>query len=302
MRAVTIAFKPDSFEEPEKYLQETLNKAEAEIEQAMLLKPDLICLPETFASMGDYPDKWILSKQPLDGSIITKMSSLARKHGVYITCPMLLEDQNRIFNTILLLDRNGQTAARYDKFIPTIGEMELDVVPGSGAVIAETEIGKIGFVICFDLNFEELRQQYKKLSPDLIIFCSMFHGGLMQQWWAYDCQVYFAASVPGPHSAILNPLGEIISETSNYRNIAHADLNFESRVIHLDYNMEKFDDIRRKYESRVQIRIPFHLGTALIQNCDKNLPIDDVIKEFDLEPVDQYFDRSRRKKNEVTEK
>ena len=294
--ALTISFTPTLFDETETHIREALNKVEQEIEHAALRAPDLICIPETFASV-ELPEKqFIESAQGLDGAIFSRISALAKKHRVFITCPMLLHDtDNKIYNSVLLLDRNGDIAARYDKSFPTIMEVDLGVVPGKGAVVTETEIGKVGFAICFDLNFSELREQYKKLKPELIIFCSMFHGGLLQNWYALDCRCHFISSFVLAGSRIINPLGETIAETNEYTSMAHTSINYESRVLHLDYNRDKFDDIRSKYGHRIHIEVPAHLGLALIQSCDSTKPIDNVIKEFDLELVDNYFDRSRKK-------
>jgi len=300
MRALTIALKYHSMESVDLNIQTALEEAGRHVERAMLHEPDLICLPETFSCPETPVERWFEGRQGLEGTVFTTLSALARKNEVFLICPILLEEGGKVTNSVLLLDRKGEVAARFDKFMPTIGEMALGVSPGAGAVAVDTELGRIGFSICFDLNFDELRLEYKRLKPDLIIFCSMFHGGLMQRWWAFDCRCYFIASTPWERSGIINPLGETIAETSHYYNLACADLNLDYNVVHLDYNSEKFDEIRKKYGPRVCIRVPEQVGTALLQSCDNNLAIEDIVNEFELEPVDDYFDRARRKKAEMT--
>jgi len=52
------------------------------------------------------------------------------------------------------------------------------VLCGKEAPVFECDFGRVACAICFDLNFDELRLKIAKARPDLILFCSMYHGGL----------------------------------------------------------------------------------------------------------------------------
>ena len=75
------------------------------------------------------------------------------------------------------------------------------------APLIECDFGRVGSAICFDLNFSEIRQRYEQARPDLLIFPSMYHGGLMQAYWAYACRAHLVTAVCGLPSAILSPVG-----------------------------------------------------------------------------------------------
>ena len=125
--------------------------------------------------------------------------------------------------------------APYDKNHPTIGEIEQGKLPGTKVPIIECDFGRVAAVICFDLNFDRLREQVKAAKPDLILFSSNYHGGLMQGYWAYSCRSHFVGSIRRiAPSEIRNPLGNVIATNTDYFDYAVADVNLDCELVHLD--------------------------------------------------------------------
>src|SRR5690606_27636859 len=122
------------------------------------------------------------------------------------------------------------------------------------------------FVICFDLNFEELRLKYQAAKPDLIVFPSMYHGGLMQEYWAYSCRAHFVSSVAPANlpSEIISPVGHTLAASTNYFDFTTATVNLDCRVVHLDGNWGKLRALKEKYGSQVTIFDPGRLGAVLL--------------------------------------
>ncbi len=198
----------------------------------------------------------------------------------------------KVYNSTVFFAPGGDVLGIYDKTNLTIGEIEEGLTSGKGPVVVDTDIGRLGGIICFDLNFESLRSQYRALGPDILVFSSMFHGGLQQQTWAYDCKAYFVCSWQDTGTGIFAPFGRCIAQTHIYENIAVGTVNLDRAMVHLDFNGEKFPAIRKKYADEVSIDIPPNIGTCLIlSNTDKRSAMD-VVKEFELELVDDYFSRA----------
>lgn len=197
-------------------------------------------------------------------------------------------------NSSVLIDRKGNIAGIYNKNHPTIGEMEKGIVPGHEAPIIECDFGRVAMAICFDLNFDEIRLKYVKAKPDLILFCSMYHGGLMQGYWAYSCRSHFVGAIAGrgTRSEIRNPLGEIVAANTNYFDFAVARINLDCELVHLDYNWERLRKLKAKYGPKVKISDPGCLGSVLISSEHETISVDDMIEEFDIELLDDYFARS----------
>jgi hypothetical protein len=198
-------------------------------------------------------------------------------------------------NSAVLIDRAGNIAGIYDKNFPTISEMEDGTVASKESPVFRCDFGTIGIAICFDLNFDELRQRYAAQKPDLILFPSVYHGGLVQGEWAYSCRSFFVGSVYREKpSEILNPLGEIVSSNTNYYDFAVARINLDRELVHLDYNREKLSALKKKYGKSVDIHDPGKVGSVLVSSNHEKISAKQMVEEFDIERLDDYFARVRK--------
>ena len=261
------------------------------LKQVLIAKPDLIVLPELCDLSLQGEDYLRVRKD----QVLDYFASVAKDHKCYIAFGMQREDTDGYWrNSCVVLDRNGEIAGIYDKNFPTIGEMEIGIKASNEASIIQTDFGSVAIAICFDLNFEELRLRYAKDKPDLIIFSSMYHGGVVQSLWAYTCESYFVSSVyRGYASEIRNPMGEVIgSSTKNYDFIVKK-INLDYKRVHLAYNYLNLTALKGKYGNTVKISDPGEYASVLITSENKNVSAEQMIKEFEIELFDDYLERAR---------
>lgn len=295
----TIGNAPDfdKTQDPQKLVGQVIAFWNREIKQVLPDKPDLIVLPE----VCDLTNAGEEYRKVCRNQILDYLGSVARTNHCNIAYGTLREDQDKnLRNSCVIIDRNGKVAGIYDKNFPTIGEMEKGIKPGREASVFQLDFGKVGVAICFDLNYDELREQYAAKKPDLIIFSSVYHGGLAQNIWAFSCRSHFVGSVyKGNPSEIRNPMGEIIASSSNYQDFVVTRINLDCKLVHLDYNQGRLKELKAKYGPGVTISDPGRLGSVLVTSEDKNVTVDQMIREFRLELLDDYFNRSRefRSKN-----
>ena len=109
---------------------------------------------------------------------------------------MALREAGAIYNAAVLLDRSGAVAGVYRKMFPTIGEIEEGITPGDRACVAETDFGRVGLALCFDLNFRLVAESIAEHSAELVVFSSMYRGGISARIWAYDFGWYLVSSTP----------------------------------------------------------------------------------------------------------
>ena len=273
--------------------------------------PDLVVLPECCdtppAAAADHAQKarWIRMRGT---RVLDAVKAYAKTHGCYVAYSAHRERRDgRFANSSFLVDRAGDVVAVYDKVFPTTGEIEsaaCPVVPGDRALVVDTDFGRVGFAICFDLNFGELREAYARQRPDVIVFASMFDGDFLQREWARDCQSYVVAStglsiLPG---RVVDPAGGELRNENYYQPTFTARVNTNCRVLHLDFNRDKFPKVVRKYGRKVEFRNPGGVGTFTLLSNDPALPVDDVVREFGLETFTDYMARSRRVRSEAAAK
>ena len=253
---------------------------------------DLVITCEGMEAVGQTMKQAESAKRP--GPMFNAYRDFAMHNRCTIAGSIKLEDGGRIFNALVFIGPDGNLLGDYRKTFPTKGELEMGISAGNGANVVDTPAGRLGGVICFDLNFDELRDAYRKLRPDVLCFSSMFHGGHLQQNWAYQCRCYFAAACKDNTSDILDPHGRILNSTNFYNRITWARVNLDRFYMHQDYNNTRFPDIRRKYGNKILIDVASDLGTAVLYSVTDNISASEVAKEFGLVEFDDYLADSRR--------
>ncbi len=263
-------------------------------------KPDLVCLPETFTGLGLGMEKWFETAETLGGETIKKLSAYACENRCYVVCPMVLKEERKTLNAAVLIDRNGEVVGYYAKMFPTINELQIGVMPGTDAPVFETDFGRVGFAICFDLNFHEVAQGLKANGAEMVCFVSMYPGGKQVQVWALEYGFWMVTAIASPQSMIVNPLGRITTNAQpQYQPLVSYRINLDCVVAHLDYNYEKLPELKKHYGADAEIEISQPEGRFLLTCNRTDMSVWDWVREFGLEPLDNYFARARKERTKV---
>jgi len=92
--------------------------------------------------------------QTVPGPATEELGAAARKNNAWVMAGLPERDGDRIYNTLAVLDPNGDLAARYRKVHLWLTENDT-FDRGSKLCILETEFGSIGTAICYDIMFPE---------------------------------------------------------------------------------------------------------------------------------------------------
>jgi len=115
---------------------------------------------------------------------------------------------------------------------------------GNEFTVINTEWGKFGIGICFDMRFPELCRYYQEQGCDVMVFPGAFnmttgpaHWELLLRARAVDYQMFVCGISPARdekssytawgHSSVVNPWGEVISTTDHQPSIITATVNLE---------------------------------------------------------------------------
>lgn len=93
--------------------------------------------------------------EPFRGKSVRFFSELAGELDIYIVVPFVEYDraQKRYFNTLALVGPKGEVRAHYRKLNPWPGAEATWSSPGDrGLVWADTEFGRLGLLICYDVH------------------------------------------------------------------------------------------------------------------------------------------------------
>ena len=285
----------DANADPQRIVGQVIAHWTREFSQVLPDRPDLIVVPEACDRVaGLSREKRLEYYRVRKNQVRDFFAKVAADNRCYVVYSAAREmDDGTWRNSSVLIDREGKIVGVYNKNHVVIEETtESGILCGHEAPVFECDFGRVALAICFDLNFDELRLKYAGAKPDLIVFSSMYHGGLMQAYWAYSCRAHFVGAIHGLPCEIRNPLGEVVASSTNYFDYAVAEVNLDCRLAHLDYNWARLRELKNKYGPKVHIRDPGFLGSVLISSEDEKVSVDEMIAEFKIELLDDYMARA----------
>ncbi|MDZ4198911.1 MAG: carbon-nitrogen hydrolase family protein [Kiritimatiellia bacterium] len=227
------------------------------------------------------------------GPMIELYAAAARRNRCTVVGSAKIKEAGAVYNAQVVLGPDGNVLGRYRKTYLTQSEVTAGMSPGSGAEVIETPAGRLGGVICFDLNFPELRSAYRALSPDILVFSSMYHGGHVQQSWAYETQSFFVGACKDVLSEIRDPLGRVLSSATAYSHVAFARVNLDRMIVHLDGHLDLFGDLLRRYKDGIRIDTAPDLGVALLTCESDSLTMAELARRHSILSLNDYLGPAR---------
>lgn len=197
-------------------------------------RPDIVmACSEVFAESLAPPN---VAESAVGGPTFALLSRYAKMHRCWMAGGLRERAvDGAIYNSAILVDRQGHLAGLYRKTHLTYVEIHDGIMPGIDYPVFETEFGKVGFLICWDNYFPEAIRQLHLKGAELVIFpiAATGEGRFNTVFSAriYDTGIPMAISVrQGPRpSRILGHGGETLAETSEDNGYCFADIDLSYR-------------------------------------------------------------------------
>lgn len=234
--------------------EKNIAKALRFIDEASKEGADLVSLPEYVDFMGTEEDKVGIAEDIPGGYASTKFQEKAKEHGIYIHVGSIREngENGKIYNTSLVINREGEIIGKYRKIhlfdIEIEGKVsakESDTItPGDEVVLVETEFGKLGLSICYDLRFPELYRTMALQGAKVLfipaaftLYTGIHHWETLLKARAIENQCFVVAagqfgSYPPDSKAlfgssmVVDPWGIAIARAPEREGVITANLNF----------------------------------------------------------------------------
>lgn len=232
-------------------LEANLKAAKAAVLKAARDKPALIALPEYFTvpnCMADFTDAPKISKETATKTLDFLQEISALIGNIYLLGGSVLqEDGGKYYNTSTLW-RNGVLLAKYKKINPIQAEIKAGVAKGCQPQIVDTEIGKIGMLVCADSFDPELVEKVAGLGAEIVSLPVAAMGthpivkghplteGIAKTYGFFVLKVgNVCSNMRGGRSAIIAPWG-ILGEVTDAP---------EDSILTADLDMERLREYRR---------------------------------------------------------
>jgi predicted amidohydrolase len=271
VRVVSIGFRPGL------PLEEIASLVDREGGQGA----DLIALPETCRGQNEK------TPETLDGPTVTAMARLARKHRTYIVCPIDRKHGEQRFNSAVLLNREGKVVCIYNKIFPVWASecMKNQVLPGKQVQVYQADFGRVGFAICFDVNWSPIWERLANHGAELVIWPSAYSAGRSLQAQAIAYNYYIVSATWTPDCLVYDIDGsELLHETNNqggHTNITRVTLDLDRCIFHQDLNLP--DKLARLLQE----------GWFVLQAKRPGVSARELTRQYGLEELRHYINRSR---------
>ncbi len=234
--------------------------AEALIERAVREeRPDWVLLPEFFDWAGGSKADKLKNAESFPGGPAYEMARRqAMKHRIFVHAGSIMEKierEDRIHNTSVVFDRDGEEIARYRKIhlfdvtTPdgTSYKESQTVKPGDRVVTYDCEGVTVGCSICYDLRFPDLFQALAEKGAEIIAVPAAFtlqtgkdHWEVLLRARSIETETYVCASAQTGsftvgneqrrtygHSLVADPWGHVVAKASDGVGIISARLDRE---------------------------------------------------------------------------
>jgi len=156
---------------------ENIKKIESRVTRAKRQGAELVIFPELSLTGYTMRDQIYELAETIPGHSTTFLEKLAKKTGAYIVfgMPELSEKtQATVYNAAVLVGPDGFIGKYRKMYLPThsVFEEKRYFRPGYQTAVFETELGKIGLIICYDIFFPEVSRLTRLKGAQLIVCIS----------------------------------------------------------------------------------------------------------------------------------
>ena len=256
---------------------ENLSTATNYVNEAKGKGASLVAFPEflmAFSPATQCAEELSELSEPLEWPFTAHLRNAARDCSINVLATIYerCELPNRVYDTALWIDGSGNIAAAYRKLhlYDALGFRESDkFVAGDDLTPPhQTDIGRVGMMICYDLRFPEMSRLLTLMGADLLVSPSgWIEGDMKIEHWqtmvrarALENGCYIIA--PGQvgniyigHSMVVDPFGKVLLEMGERQGLGIIDVDL-AMVKEVRDKLPLFKnrraDIYRKYNSNLK--------------------------------------------------
>jgi predicted amidohydrolase len=222
VRLAAVNHRPRSTKSP----QENLEQFAALIGEAARQKADIVCLPESITVVGtgqQYSDV----AEPIPGPSTRFLGQHAKKHHLYIVAGLIEHAGKAIYNTSVLIGRDGELVGKYRKVCLPHQEIDSGITPGADYPVFDTDFGRIGMMICWDVSFPEVARELAARGAEFILMPIWGGDEILARARAIENKLYLVASGYDFPTTIYDRFGQPLAT-------AHRDLEVLVREVDMD--------------------------------------------------------------------
>lgn len=212
----------ESVEEFCRVTQEAISKQNGE-------RPDIVCLPEGITVVGTGKSYYDVGEM-LPGPTSKRLGKLAKELNSYIVAGIYEKDGGVLYNTAILVGRDGKLVGKYRKTHLPREEWEAGITPGDEYPVFETDFGKVGLIICWDVQFPEPSRAMARKGADVLLLPIWGGNETLAKARAIENHVFLVSSSYDMKTFVVDPEGKILAEASKENPVAMAEMHLDQKI------------------------------------------------------------------------
>ena len=226
VRIAAIHYRPGNTSSP----QDNLELFKQHIISAGEQKADIVCLPEGITIVGT-PKDYVEVSEAIPGPSTEFLGQLAREYNMYIVAGLYERAGPVVYNTSVLIGRDGTLQGKYRKTALPREEINGGITPGDTYPVFDTDFGRIGMMICWDVFFPEPARMLALQGAE-IIFMPIWGGDLtLASARAIENQIYLVSSTYDMKTGVFDKTGKLIVEGTEENPVALIDVDLNQREL-----------------------------------------------------------------------
>ncbi len=211
---------------------------------------DLVILPEGMTVVGT-GKSYAGVAETIPGPSTERLGKLAKELNAWVVAGIYERSGPAIYNTAVLLDRQGRFAGKYRKVYLPREEIDAGLTPGNEYPVFQTDFGKLGLMICWDVQYPDPARALALRGAEIVAL-PIWGGNLMlTRARAIENNVFLATSGYDIPSLILDPKGETLASTEQNGTVAHAVVDLNRR-----YEWEWLGSMRGRFHRETRLDVP----------------------------------------------
>ncbi|MZR32328.1 carbon-nitrogen hydrolase family protein [Sneathiella litorea] len=211
---------------------------------------NLVIFPECATTGYFISDNLADLAEPVDGPTDQKLAEIAAGAGIHLAVGTVVADKGKYYNAQVIFSPTGKRLATYYK-AHLFSTERLSYELGNMPTIVDTDLGRIGMTICYDMIFPDYFRTLVNRGAEIIINSTNWISDAYQRetwgWSGVTTQgmaatralengvIVAMANRTGTemgfeslgHSCIIAPSGQILASIPNGEDIAIADIHFK---------------------------------------------------------------------------
>lgn len=229
VKVATVFHRPRNTKSAMESVEEFCRVTQEAVSKNGANRPDIICLPEGITVVGT-GKSYLDVGECLPGPTTERLGKLAKELSSYVVAGIYEKEGAVLYNTAVLMGRDGKLVGKYRKTHLPREEWEAGITPGDEYPVFETDFGKVGLIICWDVQFPEPSRAMARKGAEVLLLPIWGGNETLAKARAIENHVFLVSSSYDMKTFVVDPEGKVLAEATKEEPVAFAEMHLDKKI------------------------------------------------------------------------